>query len=64
VRIILIIACFSLAMTDDHTKEYDSPAKLIQARGAFYEMVQESGESEALEEAARKATGEEELVRI
>jgi hypothetical protein len=37
---------------------------LIQARGAFYEMVQESGESEALEEAARKATGEEELVRI
>jgi hypothetical protein len=33
---------------------------LIQAKGAFYEMVQQSGEAETLEQIARKAAGEEE----
>ena len=46
------------------SKEYDSPWKLLQARGALYEMVQQSGESEVLEEVARKAAGEGELVSI
>ncbi|KAF8541671.1 P-loop containing nucleoside triphosphate hydrolase protein [Trichophaea hybrida] len=53
-----------LVLGDGKVLEYDSPAKLIQAKGAFYEMVQQSGESEVLEEAARKATGEEVLIRI
>jgi len=38
---------------------------LIQAKGAFYDMVQQTGaESEMLEEIAKEAAGEEDLMRF
>lgn len=46
-------------------QEYDSPWNLIQARGAFYEMVQQTGESGVLEAVAKKAAGfEEDLITM
>ncbi|KAA8894873.1 P-loop containing nucleoside triphosphate hydrolase protein [Sphaerosporella brunnea] len=44
-----------LVLGDGKVLEFDSPWNLILSKGAFYDMVQHSGEAEALEVIARKA---------
>jgi hypothetical protein len=45
-------------------QEYDTPWNLIKSKGAFWDMVQQSGEADHLVETARKAAGEGDLVEI
>jgi ABC-type transport system involved in cytochrome bd biosynthesis fused ATPase/permease subunit len=45
-------------------QEFDEPWKLIQKKGSFYEMVQQSGEADTLEEAVQKAAEKRNLVMI
>ena len=46
-------------------QEFDSPWNLIKAKGTFYEMVQQTGESEVLEEVSKRAAGiEEDLITM
>jgi ABC-type multidrug transport system fused ATPase/permease subunit len=38
-----------LVMSEGKAVEFDSPAKLLEKKGLFYDMVQQSGEKEQLE---------------
>jgi ABC-type multidrug transport system fused ATPase/permease subunit len=40
-------------MSEGKAVEFDSPAKLLEKKGLFYDMVQQSGEKEQLEKIIR-----------
>jgi len=46
-----------LVLDDGRVLEYDTPWNLIQKRGAFWEMIMQTGDSDALIEAAKTAAG-------
>ena len=45
-----------LVMSDGMAAEYDTPKVLMEKKGAFWEMVQQSGEREQLESEIRQST--------